>query len=74
MGQSNSTGDYEQKHTAWREARRDLDAARSKERYSVDPAVNQDRGAEQAAVRAEIRQAEQAEQTARTALRFPWER
>ncbi|MET8566103.1 hypothetical protein ABZV75_38155 [Streptomyces flaveolus] len=70
---SDSSDDYETRHTAWRQASKDLSAAYSKVRHSTDPAVNQARAAEQAAVREEIRQAKQAEETTRRALNFPWE-
>ncbi|WP_225811310.1 hypothetical protein [Streptomyces spinosus] len=71
---SRTADDYEQKHSAWRQAARDLAAARRKDRHSVDPAVNRARAAEQAGVRAEIKQAEEKEKAARKALNFPWER
>jgi hypothetical protein len=70
---SDSTDAYEAKHTEWRQARRDLDTARAKERHSVFPEVNRKRAAEQQAVREEIKAARQAEETARKALNFPWE-
>ncbi|MEU3527537.1 hypothetical protein AB0E62_27325 [Streptomyces sp. NPDC038707] len=70
---SSEQSDYEQKHTAWRQARRDLDAAYSQERRSVFASVNHERAAEQAAVKDEIKQAEQNEAAARKALNFTWE-
>ncbi|MFF5473360.1 hypothetical protein [Streptomyces achromogenes] len=65
---------YEEKHTAWREAKRKLDAARAKERRSVFASVNRERAAEQDNVKAEIKQAEAAEAEAWRALNLPWER
>jgi hypothetical protein len=68
-----SDDDYETKHAAWREARKNLDTARGKERISIFPEVNAAREAEQAQVREEIKAARQAEETARKALNFPWD-
>lgn len=70
---SDSDDAYEAKHTVWRQARKDLTAAQAKERHSVFPEINQQREAEQQAVRKEIKAARQAEETARKALNFPWE-
>lgn len=64
---------YEALHTTWRAAKKDLDAARSRQRHSTNPAVNAGRASEQQAVREEIRQAKEAEQSARKALRFHWD-
>jgi hypothetical protein len=68
-----SDDDYETKHAAWRQASKDLTAAQAKDRHSVFPEVNAGRATEQQAVREEIAQARQAEETARKALNFPWE-
>lgn len=66
--------EYEAKHTVWRAARADLDAALAKERHSVFPDVNAEREPEQRQVRAEINTAREAEEAARTDLNLPWER
>lgn len=66
------TAAYEALHTTWRAAKKNLDAAQAKVRHSTSPAVNASRASEQQAVREEIRQATEAEQQARSALRFPW--
>jgi hypothetical protein len=70
---STSDDDYEAKHTAWREACKNLRIARAKERVSIFPEVNAAREPEQRQVREEIRKAREAEAAARKALNFPWE-
>jgi hypothetical protein len=66
--------EYEAKHTVWRAAKADLDAALAKQRHSVFPDVNAERQPEQRQVRAEINAAQEAEKAARKDLDLPWER